>query len=154
MAERTKMRVVAEVVGLMGLIASLGFVGMEIRQNTMAVRSATIQAVSDQAMELTLAMATDDQLPRLVYQISRGGITEADLGGEDYMRIRLAVVAGLRRQENLYLQVQNGILPNSALDNVSFGFYKNAFVRELWATDAALFDPGFARYWEGILSDP
>lgn len=153
MAEGTKIRFVAEMVGLVGLVASLGFVGMEIRQNTTAVRSATIQAVSDQAMELTLSMATDAQLPRLVYDMTRGGITEADLGSEDYMRLRLAVVAGLRRQENLYLQVQNEVIPNSALDNVSFGFYRNAFVREIWATDAELFDPGFAEYWEAILAD-
>jgi hypothetical protein len=151
--ESTRTRFIAEMLGLVGLIASLGFVAMEIRQNTTAVRSATIQAISDQAMELTLSMATDDRLPRLVYEMTRGGITEADLSGEDYMRLRLAVVAGLRRQENLYLQVQNGVLPRAALGNVSFSFYTNAFAREIWATDSGRFDAGFAQYWSEVMTE-
>jgi hypothetical protein len=147
------MRIVVEVIGLIGLIASLGFVGLEIRQNTMAVRAATIQAVSDQAMELTLSMATDEQLPRLVYEMRQNGVTQADLSNEDRLRLRLAVVAGLRRQENLYLQVENGALPSDALKNVSFSFYRNPFVRELWASDRQYFDPDFATYWDEILAD-
>ena len=146
------MRVVAEIVGLLGLIASLTFVGMEIRQNTVAVQSATIQAVSDQAMQLTLAMATDDQLPRLVHEMRQGGATQATLDTEDYLRLRLVVVAGLRRQENLFQQVQNGVLPPESLQNVSFSFYQNPFVRELWVTDRQYFDADFAQYWDGILS--
>ena len=153
MPESTRTRFVVEMLGLVGLIASLGFVAMEIRQNTTAVRSATIQAVSDQTMQLTLSMATDDQLPGLVYQMTRGGITEADLGGEDYMRLRFVVTAGLRRQENLYLQVQSGVLPRSALDNVSFGFYTNAFTREVWASDSGQFDAGFVQYWNEVMSE-
>ena len=46
-------------------IASLIFVGMEIRQNTTAVRGATNQAISDQATELYLAMATNRNLASL-----------------------------------------------------------------------------------------
>ena len=38
-----------ELVGFVSVIASLIFVGMEIRQNTTAVRGATNQAISDQA---------------------------------------------------------------------------------------------------------
>ena len=125
---------------------------MEIRQNTVAVRAATIQAVSDQAMELTLSMATDEHLPRLVYEMRQNGVTRADLSTEDRLRLRLVVVAGLRRQENLYLQVENGTLHRAALQNVSFGFYRNPFVRELWASDRQYFDPAFALYWDDILA--
>ena len=38
MTDLTRLRFVAEVAGLSAVIASLGFVGMEIRQNTAAVR--------------------------------------------------------------------------------------------------------------------
>ena len=152
MAEKQTARVVVEVLGLLGVIASLAFVGMEIRQNTVAVRSATIQAVSDQAMQLTLSMATDEHLPQLVYEMRQNGVTQDELASEDRLRLRLVVVAGLRRQENLYLQVQNGTLPAESLQNVSFSFYRNAFVRELWASDREYFDPDFAQYWDQILS--
>ena len=103
-------------------------------------------------MQLTLAMATDDQLPRLVYEMRQNGATQATLSTDDYLRLRLVVVAGLRRQENLYQQVQNGVLSAGALRNVSFDFYTNPFVRELWVTDRQYFDSGFAEYWDDILS--
>jgi hypothetical protein len=151
MAEGVGLRSATEMLGLIALVASLGFVGMEIRQNTAAVRSATTQAVSDQTMALTLSMATDEHLPGLVYQL-RAGVTEAELAPADYMRLRLVVLAGLRRQENLYLQVQAGILDAASLGNVSFSFYRNAFGRELWAGDRATFAPEFASYWDGVMS--
>jgi hypothetical protein len=145
---------IVEVVGLLGLIASLGFVGAEIRQNTVAVQSATVQAVSDQAMELTLAMATDEHLPRLVYEMVTNEVVRADLPEADYMRLRLAVVAGLRRQENLFLQVQAGVLGTDALSSVSLMFYRNAFVRETWAAQREFFDEVFASYWDDVLAEP
>ena len=154
MAEVKRARFAAEIVGLVGLIGSLGFVGMEIRQNTTAVRSATIQAVADQTMDLTLSMATDDRLPQLVYEMTQNGVVRAELGAADFMRLNLVVVAGLRRQENLFLQVKSGVLQEESLGNVSFGFYQNAFVREYWAINRGLFDQGFAEYWDVILSDP
>ena len=151
MDQRPKMRALAEALGIVALVASLGFVGMEIRQNTIAVRSATTQAISDQALELTLAMATDEHLPRLVYAMTQSGVTEADLETEDYMRLRLVVVGGLRRQENLYLQVQSGVLDEAALGNVSFGFYRTAFGRALWAEQRSVFDSDFAAYWDDVM---
>jgi len=154
MKDGTKLQVAAELVGLVAVVATLVFVGMEIRQNTRAVRSATTQAIADQSMELTLSMATDEHLPKLVSDMIFNGITQRDLEPEDDMRLRLVVNAGLRRQENLYLQVQNDVLPASALNNVGFQFYQNAYVRELWERIRDTFDEGFASYWDGILREP
>jgi hypothetical protein len=153
MTDRTRLRFVTEVVGLSAVIASLGFVGMEIRQNTAAVRSATTQAVSDQAMELTLSIATDEHLPRLVSELNNG-LTRSEFDPHDYYRLRLVVIAGLRRQENLYAQVRSGVLDPAALRNVSFSFYQNPYVRELWAEIRDTFNPEFTRYWDEIVAEP
>jgi len=153
MTDQSRLRFVTEVVGLSAVVASLGFVGMEIRQNTAAIRSATTQAVSDQAMELTLSMATDEHLPRLLSEL-HNGLTRSDFDPQDYRRLRLVVIAGLRRQENLYAQVRSGVLDSSALRNVSFSFYKNPYGRELWAEIRDTFDPEFTRYWDEIVAEP
>jgi len=55
-------RLIFELGGCVAVTLSLGFVGLEIRQNTTAVHSATRQAIADQANELNLAMATDADL--------------------------------------------------------------------------------------------
>ena len=153
MGEGGRLRAATEFLGILALVASLGFVGTEIRQNTVAVRSATTQAVADQTMNLTLAMATDDHLPGLVARLG-DGVTRADLSPDDHMRLRLAMIAGLRRQENLYLQVQAGVLDRVSLGNTSFAFYQNAFGRELWASVRSTFHQEFARYWDEVLQEP
>ena len=55
-----------EIIGLMGIISSLVFVGVEIRQNTAAVKGATHQTVSEQINELTLTIASDERLSKIV----------------------------------------------------------------------------------------
>ena len=55
-----------EIIGLMGVISSLVFVGVEIRQNTAAVKGATHQTVSEQINELTLTIASDERLSKIV----------------------------------------------------------------------------------------
>ena len=47
-------RQIIELTGLISVVASLAFVGFEIRQNTSAVRSATNIAISNQVMELSM----------------------------------------------------------------------------------------------------
>ena len=126
-----------EIAGVVGLIASLGFVGMEIRQNTVAVRAATIKAVSDQAMELSLTIATDEGLSELVGRMRNEGVVRGDLEQRDNQRLAEVVAAGFRRMENVFLQVRAGILDEAALRRVGIGFYANPFGRELWR--------GFAR---------
>ncbi len=59
-------RNIIEIIGFISVVGSLAFVGIEIRQNTSAVRGATNQAISDQASELYLAIATDRGLSSLV----------------------------------------------------------------------------------------
>ena len=51
-------RAFIEIFGLISVIGSLLFVGVEISQNTQAVRGATHKAVSDQASELYLESET------------------------------------------------------------------------------------------------
>lgn len=152
MTDRTSPRFIGEMVGLVAVVVSLGFVGFEIRQNTTAVKSATTQAISDQAMALTLAMATDEHLPSLVQKMT-SGTPPSEFSAEDRYRLQLVVVAGLRRQENLYAQVQAGVLDETALRNVSFGFYRNPLGNENWTQLREFFDPDFARYWDEVMSN-
>ena len=59
-------RNILEIIGFFSVIASLVFVGMEIRQNTTAVRGVRIRLSPDQVSELLLTIATDRNLAVLV----------------------------------------------------------------------------------------
>ena len=52
-----RVRRTAELIGLFGVMASLIFVGLEIRQNAAATRAATAQEVTSAFRDLNLAMA-------------------------------------------------------------------------------------------------
>lgn len=55
-------RRIVEVIGIIGIVGSLIFVGVEIRQNSVATKAATDAAIADALRELSLAQATSPAL--------------------------------------------------------------------------------------------
>ena len=94
-------RAFIEIFGLISVIGSLIFVGVEISQNTQAVRGATHQAVSDQASELYLELASDERLSRLAYQMLIENIQRNELNTTDQMSLDFIQLMGFRRVENI-----------------------------------------------------
>ncbi len=59
-------RGIAEVIGLVGIVGSLVFVGLEVRQNSVATRASTNAGVADAFRELNLVLASSPELARAV----------------------------------------------------------------------------------------
>ncbi len=59
-------RGIAEVIGLVGIVGSLVFVGLEVKQNSVATRASTNAAVADAFIELNLVLASSPELARAV----------------------------------------------------------------------------------------
>ena len=59
-------RGMAEAIGLVSIVCSLVFVGLEVRQNSVATRAAANTAVSDAFIELNLVLASSPELARAV----------------------------------------------------------------------------------------
>jgi hypothetical protein len=62
----TKLNDWIQVFGIFALVASLVFVGIEVRQNSIATRSATNAAVKDAFREFNLVIASSPELARAV----------------------------------------------------------------------------------------
>jgi len=139
---------ISQLLGALAVVASLVYVAAQIRQNTTAIRSDTIQAIADQANQLNMALATDEHLPRLMVAMFESDAGREDLTPEDRWRLTMAVMAALRRMENVYLQVQSGVLDPGAFDRIGFDFYWTRFSRETWAALRQAFDPAFARFFD------
>lgn len=56
----------AEAIGLASIVASLVFVGLEVRQNSVATNAAANAAVSDAFIELNLVLASSPELAKAV----------------------------------------------------------------------------------------
>jgi hypothetical protein len=151
MAERRK--ALQQALAAIGVIASLVFVGVEIRQNTRAVQSTTAQAISDQAFAFNQMLAQDDDWIR-IYSFLLAGGTRAELSSEDQYRHRAFLSAGLRVMENRFRQVQLGVIDASELE-VGGGtrnteWYRSDHWLDFWKdTDqASRWSPDFVDFME------
>lgn len=135
MADRSERRWLrgAEAVGAIGVVASLIFVGFEIQQNTLAVRGATYQALSDAGSSFMFDLAHDPQLAALFDRVMTGA-RSADFEGAQNMQLWAYYAGFVRHLENTYLQRQAGVVD----DRVFEGYGWNdailgwAHFREWW----------------------
>ena len=121
-----------EILGLLSVIASLLFVGVEIRQNTTAIRGATQQDISYQISEI-YKIAVENEKIALITSKAYQGITKKDLSEIDFSRFWLFAMMGLRRVENIYLQYNNGFVGSEAFDRIDMAFYRTPLVGEIWS---------------------
>jgi hypothetical protein len=140
-------------IAAIGVVLSLVFVGLEVRENTKAVRGATIQAISDQGILHLLEGAADPDWIRILTHVAGGG-EFGDLSGEDQMRYNLRASATVRMMENRWRQTELGILGASGL-GVSSGmrntaWYKSAHFRAFWQSEdmASQYEPAFVEFME------
>ena len=145
-------RTIVEIIGFLSLVGSLAFVGVEIRQNTSAVRGATNQAISDQVGELMLTIATDDNLARLVKRLYDGE-TQDQFDPVDDMRLYMTIMTGLRRVENIFLQIEDGLLDDRAFDRIGLSFYRSNYGQEIWQANKQFFDREFVPFFEKLLKN-
>ena len=103
---KSKLRFLGQLFGALGVIASLAFLALEIRQNTEAVKSSTIHALSDQGSNLTAMIMLNDDLLK-AFRASRD---EEELSAEQDYRLRMWYATALRVQKNRFLQKQLGFL--------------------------------------------
>jgi len=145
----------AEIVGAAGIIGSLVFVGTEIQQNTSAIRTSTVQAISDQATTISLAFATDDRLADVLLEVAFQEIDDPNIevSRADRFRLGQAVRAQLRRVENIFLHVEGGALESSALDRVGYDWYTVPYIRSYWQAARPGFDAGFAKFMDGKIQE-
>ena len=145
-----KNRQIFEIIGLLSVIGSLIFVGIEINQNTSAVRGATQQEVSSQISEFYKIGIENERMAYITYQAMNGDITKDDLNDTDYQRFLFLSMMGFRRVENVYLQYKNGFLDKVAFDRIGMAFYQTNLVREIWEARREAFDPDFAEFFEEL----
>lgn len=107
---RTKSRSIGELIGFVGVIASMIFVGMEIRQNSIATRAATDAAVADGFRELNLVVASSPELARA---LAANADNPAEAPAEDQILILGLYRALFHTWSNAHRQHLNGTIdPN------------------------------------------
>ena len=138
-----------EIAGLVSIIASLIFVGAEIRQNTIAIRGATQQEISLQLSEMLTLVVENERLAYLVDE-AYNGTTKAELSKVDFSTFRAFANIGFRRIENIYLQHMNGFVNEDAFQRIGWDYYQSPLLREIWEDRKKGFNTDFVIFYEKI----
>jgi hypothetical protein len=128
---------IGELVAASGVILGLVFVAFEIRQNTDAMQSGTIQALSEQSFDYAMRLSEDHEFLRIQARLTEPGVTRADLSPVESRIQELKYAAGLRIIENRYRQYQFGTVTEASLSQVgggSRGYYGGHLFQDWWAS--------------------
>ena len=107
-------KAIRETLGFLAVVASMVFVGLEIRQNTNAVRGATLHGIADQSFQYNLELVQDSDWMRIM-TVLRSGAAVADLSPEDRQRVTWGFMASTRIMENRFRQYQVGTLNEAVI---------------------------------------
>ena len=143
---------IIEMLGIIAIIGSLIFVGIEIRQNSLSIRGATYQSITEQVTKLYMDVAADERLSELVSQMlpNDNDTLRNQLNAADRLSLDFIVLTGLRRIENIYLQQSDGILSNQAFERIGLEFYQTKYSKETWERYKAGFDSSFIEFFEEL----
>jgi hypothetical protein len=98
---------VAEIMGTVGIVLSLVFVGIQVRDNTRATQAASYQAAAEFDHQLLLTVGSD---PDTAVAFSTYVRAPETLSGAAELQGRYLFGAMLRTMENFYIQNQLGTL--------------------------------------------
>ena len=123
-----------ESLGLVAVVVSLAFVGLEIRQNNSLAQAAAYQAIGIATSDAWFELARDDEMARLYY------LTPPDsLEATDWLKLYADWTAHVRLVETLLLQVEQDLLPPDAMQRLGYAEFNDV-----------LNDPVFACLWPSI----
>ena len=136
----------AEIFGTLGVIGSLIFVALEIRQNTNAVRSATIHAIAEMSYDTSMRMAENPEL--LAIQRAADNGEPLTIGQRDQL---VSFYSGIMRiQQDRFQQYQLGILDEETVFQVGGRGrgYRSLFFAEFWEERKETYPVEFRQFME------
>jgi hypothetical protein len=155
-----------QIVGIFAVIASLLFVGIEVRQNSTATRAATNAAVKDAFRELNLVIASSPALAKAI-AANTENLGDAPLG--DRLQILAMWRALFHTWSNVHRQHLNGTLDPALYDavvqevstyagnvrgtaTVEDAERRARHMRWAWESERFIFNLDFQMFIDGILS--
>jgi len=142
---------IVQILGGIGVIASMIFVGIQIRSNARAVRAATNLQISHTQTSSLYNMASNADLAELVV---RGGGDFAALKGLDRARFRFHAMFVLTFNQNIFFQHKIGTLTGDDWDSFSgdlVSYFDMPGAREAWPTYRKRFNTTFQSHVDQII---
>ena len=137
---------VGELIGSIGMIVTLTYVAIQVRQNTLTTKMQMIQDAANAQQQMILRIMDDDMAERAVKDHRGEATTEI----EDY-KSRCWYIANLRGYESYFLQNQQGLFDkelHQAKSNLLMSWFANKDMKDAWegAAGRGTYHPDFVNY--------
>lgn len=143
---------IGELVGAVGVIATLVYLAMQIRQNSNVVRSSTRQAISKEQKDMGIQIVTNPEArAAAMYWIG----LEEDPALAAQVRNDMFIRACLRMWENQYHQYKDGTFEldiwEGYLENMIKVLNQKRF-QAWWPSNRALYSANFSLFIDSMIS--
>ena len=139
---------IAEVVGAIAVVASLVFVGIQLKSNTKALRLSFTNGAVASFKESLSRLAEDEQVSEILFR----GVPDADaLEGLDLYRFTLQIQAYFLDYSNFYLHYRSGALDEEtfeALDSQMRNFCNTPGLSAYWRRSGNNYPARFREYMD------
>ena len=136
------------------VVAGLVFVGFQTRQNTIAMRGQTRQALADASREAVLTVASSPELAQGLVAFFEAAPDparnyRAEAGS---LQVNSYLFALMRNAENVFLQSREGVLGEDVLGTYGFvgPYYSMPQFQAWWAGVRQWFHPDFVAQFETV----
>lgn len=129
-------KAIREMLAAAGVVASLAFVGFEIRQNTVASRAAAYQAIGIATASAFDSWAHDREYVNLLQKAA------GEMDANDWRQFATKMTVFARLGETALLQVEQGLLPSDAMERLGYRGWATIFDNAKTACIWPLIRPG------------
>ncbi len=144
----------SQIVAVIGIFASLIFVGLQVRQNTKALRATSHHAVTDSFNAINNMMANDPAFARR-WRLSLAG--DDGLDEDERVSVSFMRLAYMRIFETIYYQYKNGTLDRKLFDaelmTLKWTVTQHPGFRTWWATNPISLSTEFRTFIDGLIRD-
>ena len=137
---------VGELAGALAVVASLIYVGRQIKQNTAVARAEAYRDISLRYSQHAVEWADPAFLP--VYARLFDGAAVDDLSREEGLQAAAYIEAMLRIYETVFRQVEAGVLDQEAFQNLGKTLFTFPLFSAVWGQLQQEFDPDFVNFME------
>ena len=141
----------AQIVGAVGVILSLLYVGKQLKQTNAMSRSAARQALSAQLNDWAMAIASSTSLSETLSKVHLHDLVRADATDVERIQIAYAYLGIVGQLHLSYEQGKEGVLTQEELDNTygpSMLIFRLPYLRSLWPLLRPTYPPDFCVWFE------
>jgi hypothetical protein len=141
---------IGQLIGALGVIASLIFVGIQVRQSVRASKATAFQGLVSSIIEVNMTHIDNPGMLEIIDRAGRGEV----LSATDHRLYVTLVLSATRLAQSAHYQSELGLLDRSKLESIVYNLVrhlKSSTGQTVWADLAQRSDPQFRAYVEALI---